>query len=147
LDGSRKTSNKGEKRKEGDEKELEAISAKSEWVDLQFDIVTGIGFDLRSGGSGQEGRDGLLLLTFEDSKTVIEDGLLSLRGLAGLGGLLVIKRRRRGGVDGRVDKDRLDDLSGGSSRDLSLSKLEALGLGGERRVSLAGRRCFVLCSV
>jgi len=138
LDASRKTSNKGEKGEDGDEKKLETIPGKSEWVILLFDIVTGgFGFDSGSGGSGQESRDGLLLLALKDGKTIIEDSFLGLRSLAGLGCFLVVEVRDRFGVDGRVNEDGGDGLSSGSSGDLSSSELEVLGLFSERRVSLA----------
>ena len=138
TDSSRKASNKGEEGEEGDEKKLEAISRKSEGVGRQFNIITrSFGYDSRSGRPSQESRNSSLLLTFEDGKTIIVDGFLGLRGLAGLGGFLVVEGRRRIGVDGRVDEDRCDNSVGTSSVDLS--ELEVLCLFSERRVSLAGR--------
>ena len=145
MDASRKTSDEGEKREEGDEKKLETITGKSEWVQLLIDVVTrSFGLDPGSGGSGQESRDDFLLLAFNNGKTIIENVILGLRGLAGLGGLLVVEGRGRFVVDSRVDEDGGDLLSSSSSGDSSLSELEVLCLGGERRVSLAGRRGFAL---
>lgn len=138
TDSSRKASNKGEEGEDGDEKKLEAISVKSEGVFRNLNIITrSFGCDLRSGRSSQESRNGSLLLTFEDGKTIIVDEFLGLGGLAGLGGFLVVEGRRRFGVDGRVDEDRCDNSVGTSSVDLS--ELEVLCLFSERRVSLAGR--------
>jgi len=84
------------------------------------------------------------LLALENSKTVIVHEILRLRGLAGLGGFLVVEARGRGGVDGRVDENRGDFSGSTSTRDLSASKLEVLCLFSERRVSLAGRRGLLL---
>lgn len=144
-DGSRKASNKGEKGEGGDEKKLESVGRKSEWVFLKFDIVTrSFGNNLGSGRSSQEGRDGALLLALELSKTIIEDEILGLWGLASLGSFLVVEIRDRSSVDGRVEEDRFDGTSSSSTGDLSASELEVLGLLSERRVSLAGRRSIAL---
>ncbi len=143
TDSSRKASDKGEEGEDGDEKKLEAISRKSEGVFRQFNIITRrFGFDSRSGRSSQESRNGSLLLTFENGKTIVVDGFLGLRGLAGLSGFLVVEGRRSSSVDGRVDEDRCDNSVGTSSVDLS--ELEVLCLFSERRVSLAGRWGFLL---
>ena len=144
-DGSRKASNKGEKGEGGDEKKLESVGRKSEGVFRKFNIVTrSLGDNLGSGRSGQESRDGGLLLALKLSKTIVEDEFLGLWGLAGLGSLLVVEIRDRSSVDGRVEEDRLNVTSSGSTGDLSASKLEVLCLLSERRVSLAGRRSIAL---
>jgi len=139
---SGKASNEGEKGEDGDEQKLESIGGKSEGVLLFFDVITRcLGLDPGSGGSGQEGRDGALLLALENGKTIVVNIVrTALGGNTGLGSLLVVEVRDGGSVYRGVDEDRLDGSSGGSSRDLASSELEVLGLIGERRVSLAGRR-------
>jgi hypothetical protein len=79
------------------------------------------------------------LFAFDHGKTIIVDEFLRLRGLASLGGLLVVKGRDRFVVDRWVNENGDDGFSSGSSRDLSPPELEVLRLRGERRVSLAGR--------
>ena len=145
LNTSGQTSDKGEKREERDEKELETIGRKPEWVFCNFNVITrSFSLNLGSCRSGQESRDGLFLLAFEHGKTIIVNEFLGLWSLASFSGLFVVEARRRFGVDGRVDEDRYDGLSGGSTRDLSLSELEALRLFSEGRVSLARRRRLAL---
>lgn len=89
---------------------------------------------VRFGGSGQESRDSGSLLALKLGKTIFINEFSLLLGKTGLGGFLVVIRRRRGGVDGRVDENGLDGLVT-SSRDLS--EAEVLGSGSEGRVSLA----------
>jgi hypothetical protein len=135
LDTSRKASNQSEKSKDANEQKLEAIGIKSEWVFLLFNIATdGGNIGIGLGRSSQKGRNGSTLLAFQFGQTIIISKDLVLCK-AGLGGLLVVKAWRRGSVDGRVQKDWLNDLSGSTSVDLS--KTEALCGGSKRWVSLA----------
>ena len=137
LDTSRKASDQGEKTEDADEEKLEAVAIQSEGVLRNFDVVTDqtcVGTVL--GSTGQEGGDSTALLAFELGKAVIVGIDLLLSGLGpGLGGLLVVEVRDGGGVDGRVDEDRLDDLSCGSTTDLSKTELRRTI--SERWVSLA----------
>jgi len=137
LDTSRKASNQGEKTEDADEEKLEAVGIQSEGILRNFDVLTDQTFICTVlGSTGQEGGDGTALLTFEFSKTVIVGIDLLLPGLGpGLGGLLVVEVRDGGGVDSRVDEDRLDDLSGASTTDLTKTELRRSI--SERWVSLA----------
>lgn len=134
ADASGKASNEGEKPEHGDKKKLEAVAIKAEGKFLDLDIVTdGALIGLRLGGSSQESGKGGPLLALKFSQTILVNKYLVLCQ-TGLGGFLVVKRWRRGGVDGGVDEDG-SVLLVASSRDAS--KLEVLGRGGEGRVSLA----------
>ena len=129
LNTSRQTSDKGEKREDSDEQELETIGGEPEWVFRQLDISTdGFGFNLGSGRSSQEGRNRFLLLTFEHGQAIIVNEFLGLWSLASFSGLLVVEARNRFGVQSGVDKYRYDVPSSCSPRDLSLSKPEVLCL-------------------
>ncbi len=135
LDASRKGSHQGEETEHSDEQKLEVIATQSKRVFLFHDVGTLVRQDLaRFGRSSQECGDGGALLAFQLGQTIIvhKDSVL---GKTGLGSLLVVERGWGGSVDGGVEKDWFDDLSGGSATDLP--KTERLGTCRERRVSLA----------
>jgi hypothetical protein len=135
-DGTREASDDSEKSENGDEKQLETVSAESEWVNLFLNIVTDGGFISHGlGRSGQESGEGHTLLALKKGKTIIVDGGLGLGSDTSLSGLLVVKGRSGRIVDGGVDKDRGEDGLVATSRDVS--EAELLGLFSERRVSLA----------
>ena len=74
LDRSGKASNKSEKTEESDEKKLETISTESEWVFLEFNIVTdGGSVNVGLGRSGQESRQSRSLLSLKHGKTIFVD--------------------------------------------------------------------------
>jgi hypothetical protein len=102
---------------------------------LFLNVFANLRLDLAGlGRSSQEGGDGGTLLTFQLSQTIIvhENGVLAKTGLSSK---FVVEAGWWGIVDGRVDEDWLDDLTGGTSTDLS--KTVGLGLFSERGVSLA----------
>lgn len=134
ADGTRKASDKGEKSKDGDEKELESIGVKTEGEWLGSDIVSDCGrVDRRLGGSSQESRKSGSLLALKFSQTILIHKSLVLREAA-LGGFLVVEGRRRSSVDGGVDEDRGDGLVAASA---DFSQAEILGASSEGWVSLA----------
>jgi hypothetical protein len=134
LDRSGQASNKSEKSKNGDEKKLETIRVKSKRKLLDLNFLDGGFIGVRFGGSGQESRDSGSLLALKLGKTILVNEFGLLLHKAGLGGFLVVERRRGVCVNSGVDKDGLD-LFVASSR--NLSKFEILGASSERRVSLA----------
>ncbi len=135
-DGTREASDDSEKSENGDEKQLETVSAESEWVNLFLNIVTDGGFISHGlGRSGQESGEGHTLLALKNGKTIIVDGGLGLGSDASLRGLLVVKGRSRCIVDVGVDKDRAEDILVATSRDFS--EADVLGLVSDRRISLA----------
>ena len=136
MDRSGKASNKSEKTEESDEKKLETITTESEWVFLEFNIVTdGGSVNVGLGRSGQESRQSRSLLSLKHGKTIFVEEFLVLYKTS-LGCLLVVEVWDWFRVDGGVNEDGGDDLVASS---IDFSEFEVLGFISERGVSLASR--------